>query len=85
VTTVSFSEIVYPLPGHDIEYPKNVTAEWYTDLLKADNLTSEMFKNNNKLIEQLLFYYFIFLLITQPDFFFFFYKHFQNFFNQWNL
>ena len=48
VSTVPFSEIVYPLPGHDIEYPKNVTADWYKETLSSDNISSDMFLKNNK-------------------------------------
>ncbi|KAK9512607.1 hypothetical protein O3M35_000996 [Rhynocoris fuscipes] len=45
VSKVSFNAIVLPLPGNDIEYPENVTKEWYSEFLKEDGLTLEHFKN----------------------------------------
>ena len=41
-------DIVLPLPGHDIKYPKNEMGKIYTDLLEKDNLQSEKLKTNHK-------------------------------------
>ncbi|XP_014255801.1 pseudouridylate synthase 7 homolog [Cimex lectularius] len=42
------SEIVYPLPGKDVEFPDNETANWYTEVLAEDGLTLEHFEKSNK-------------------------------------
>lgn len=41
-------DIVYPLPGCDVSYPKNEIKQWYTDILANDNLTSEKLSKKNK-------------------------------------
>ncbi|KAF0771299.1 pseudouridylate synthase 7 [Aphis craccivora] len=42
-------DVVYPLPGCDISYPKNEIGKWYIDLLAKDGLTSEKLSKKNKL------------------------------------
>jgi len=41
-------DVVYPLPGCDISYPKNEIRKWYIDLLAKDGLTSEKLSKKNK-------------------------------------
>lgn len=41
-------DVVYPLPGCDISYPKNEIGKWYVDLLAKDGLTSEKLSKKNK-------------------------------------
>lgn len=47
VTQIKFEELVFPLPGHDVEYPDNITAEWYSEFLAEDGITFENFKSAN--------------------------------------
>nr|XP_018897314.1 PREDICTED: pseudouridylate synthase 7 homolog isoform X1 [Bemisia tabaci] len=47
--TARMEDIIYPLPGHDIEYPDNVIGSWYKEILEQDNLTSASFKQSVKL------------------------------------
>ncbi|VVC34511.1 Hypothetical protein CINCED_3A011732 [Cinara cedri] len=42
-------DVVYPLPGCDVWYPKNEIGQWYIDLLAEDDLTSEKLSKKNKL------------------------------------
>ncbi|XP_025197379.1 pseudouridylate synthase 7 homolog [Melanaphis sacchari] len=42
-------DVVYPLPGCDVSYPKNEIGKWYIDLLAEDGLTSEKLSKKNKL------------------------------------
>lgn len=46
--TTSIDDIVYPLPGYEISYPKNVIAEWYEEFLKEDDITQESFLEMKK-------------------------------------
>lgn len=41
-------DVVYPLPGCDVQYPNNDIGKWYIDLLAEDNLTSEKLMKKNK-------------------------------------
>lgn len=34
VNKTSIYDVVYPLPGHAIEYPQNEIAEWYKEVLR---------------------------------------------------
>lgn len=49
VKTTSIYDVVYPLPGHDVEYPKNEIADWYEEMLKKDDISHDALKSNNKL------------------------------------
>ncbi|KAL1131970.1 hypothetical protein AAG570_011581 [Ranatra chinensis] len=46
--TTPIDRIVYPMPGHDVVYPDNAIASWYTEALSEDNLTPENFKSTHK-------------------------------------
>uniref|UniRef100_A0A1B6CNJ3 TRUD domain-containing protein n=1 Tax=Clastoptera arizonana TaxID=38151 RepID=A0A1B6CNJ3_9HEMI len=41
-------EIVYPTPGNDVTYPKNVIADWYEEILAENGIESESIKQNNR-------------------------------------
>lgn len=41
-------DVVLPLPGYDVEYPKNVVREWYKEELEKVGLTLEMPKQRVK-------------------------------------
>ena len=41
-------DIVMPLPGHDITYPKNSMEQLYVELLEKDGLSSELLKTKQK-------------------------------------
>jgi len=41
---IKLSQLVLPLPGHDIVYPKNSIHSWYKDLLKEDGIDIDQFK-----------------------------------------
>lgn len=43
-------DIVMPLPGHDITYPKNSMEQLYTELLEKDGLSSELLKTKQKFV-----------------------------------
>lgn len=41
-------QVVLPLPGYNVEYPKNEIKEWYTELLEADGLNLNSLKHEVK-------------------------------------
>ncbi|XP_014273561.1 pseudouridylate synthase 7 homolog isoform X2 [Halyomorpha halys] len=49
VSSVSIFDIVYPLPGHDVEYPQNEIGKWYKEILQKDGINEEDLKSNNKM------------------------------------
>ncbi|CAH1389798.1 unnamed protein product [Nezara viridula] len=49
VSSASIYDIVYPLPGHDVEYPKNEIGKWYKEILQKDGISEEDLKSNNKI------------------------------------
>lgn len=48
VSTTSIYDIVYPIPGHDVEFPKNEIADWYKEMLAKDDISLDDLKSNNK-------------------------------------
>ncbi|XP_075232647.1 pseudouridine synthase 7 isoform X2 [Lycorma delicatula] len=38
----NIEDVIYPLPGYNINYPKNVVAGWYNEFLKEDDLSLSM-------------------------------------------
>lgn len=42
------TDVVHPLPGYNVTYPNNIVKEWYEELLKEDDLTSEHLKQTVK-------------------------------------
>nr|CAH8840294.1 unnamed protein product [Trichobilharzia regenti] len=45
---IPLKSVVLPVPGYATHYPKNESADWYTELLKADGLSSKNFNNSIK-------------------------------------
>lgn len=45
----TIADVVLPLPGFDIFYPNNETADWYTEYLASDDLDTEKLKQKIKL------------------------------------
>lgn len=41
-------DVVLPLPGYDVEYPKNIVKDWYKEELEKVGLTLEMPKQRVK-------------------------------------
>ncbi|XP_045115933.1 pseudouridylate synthase 7 homolog isoform X4 [Portunus trituberculatus] len=41
-------EVLLPLPGYNVEYPKNEMKEWYEELLQADGLSFDSLKHRVK-------------------------------------
>lgn len=44
----SIHDVVLPMPGHSIEYPKNEVHEWYREMLKNDGLDLDNMKRPQK-------------------------------------
>uniref|UniRef100_A0A146L3C1 Pseudouridylate synthase 7 n=1 Tax=Lygus hesperus TaxID=30085 RepID=A0A146L3C1_LYGHE len=42
------SEVVYPLPGNDVEFPGNVIEKWYFEVMEEDGITMDTFINSKK-------------------------------------
>ena len=48
ISNYSIHDIVMPLPGYDVTYPKNEAAEWVQEILKRDNLHESQLRNKVK-------------------------------------
>ncbi|CAH8499004.1 unnamed protein product [Heterobilharzia americana] len=48
IRKIPLKYVVLPVPGYAIHYPKNQTADWYIELLKADDLSVEDFNHSVK-------------------------------------
>ncbi|GLG99484.1 Pseudouridylate synthase 7 homolog-like Protein [Gryllus bimaculatus] len=44
LANVLIQDVVMPLPGHEVVYPKNVMKDWYEGILKEDGLSSASLK-----------------------------------------
>lgn len=64
-------DVVYPLPGGDVCYPKNEVGEWFIDLLAKDNLTSEKLLKKNKYITLCIKYFYTTMILTEFSQFYF--------------
>ncbi|KAF6211438.1 hypothetical protein GE061_011950 [Apolygus lucorum] len=42
------SQVVYPMPGNDVEFPGNVTEKWYYEVMEEDGITMDTFINSKK-------------------------------------
>ncbi|CAH8510165.1 unnamed protein product [Schistosoma margrebowiei] len=45
---IPLNSVVLPVPGYAVQYPKNHSADWYTELLKEDCLTVKDFSHSVK-------------------------------------
>ncbi|CAH8511504.1 multisubstrate pseudouridine synthase 7, variant 2 [Schistosoma haematobium] len=45
---IPLNSVVLPVPGYAVQYPKNNSADWYTELLKEDCLTVKDFSHSVK-------------------------------------
>lgn len=43
-------DVVHPLPGFDVEYPKNKIGELYKEMLKADGLDLDRMRRDQRLV-----------------------------------
>lgn len=48
LSSAGIFDVVLPLPGHDIEYPKNEIGMWFEELLHKDGLSSAKLKQTVK-------------------------------------
>lgn len=44
------SQVVYPLPGNDIEFPGNCIEKWYFEAMEEDGITMENFTNSKEYV-----------------------------------
>lgn len=47
-SSTSIQDVVLPLPGYNVNFPKNEITEWYKEILAEDGLTIESLKTKNK-------------------------------------
>lgn len=45
---VSIEDIVYPLPGSEVQFPDNIIAEWYEEILEEHGVEFEPPDNRYK-------------------------------------
>ncbi|XP_064473633.1 pseudouridylate synthase 7 homolog [Ornithodoros turicata] len=48
ISSCSIQEVVLPLPGYNVNFPKNEIADWYKEILAEEGLTVESLKTKNK-------------------------------------
>ncbi|CAN8018839.1 unnamed protein product [Ixodes persulcatus] len=48
IAAATLGDVVLPLPGYSVKYPKNEIAEWYKEMLAEDGLTLDSFNNKNR-------------------------------------
>ncbi|BET00823.1 tRNA pseudouridine synthase D [Nesidiocoris tenuis] len=48
VNNTVFTNVVYPLPGNDVEFPDNAVKDFYTEIMKEDGITMDHFVNSKK-------------------------------------
>ncbi|CAB0011656.1 unnamed protein product [Nesidiocoris tenuis] len=46
VNNTVFTNVVYPLPGNDVEFPDNAVKDFYTEIMKEDGITMDHFVNS---------------------------------------